>query len=596
MDSVCGHHHLLFDYATGRLAAEQRRQVETHLTHCAPCLRLAEAMRLLAHDLSRLEQARRHDLPKAVSADVLERASRMLRSRHVGTETTLGDLRENARRKQRHALAWRVLIPLATAAAVLLVLQIVPRLTPRTVEPYPVILDLYAEANTVQDVTGLNRLESSARRALDDALLAATPDVARLANLQLIHYITLRAIEPQQIEDIHFLLALVQADERARQQTRRTPDLWDRLAAGEPTAEAVVVIEEDYPATARPLMATGRYEDLYSLLVAETATRVRPLTAYAAMRAGRLPEARMLVDGLTAYEYSDPRLVALLDAELAMIQARYDLAMRDYARAAETDSRLWFQAAYLCKYELNDDKLAGQWFERTGDDRVATHVTRRFRKDIVVARRAADLLSEDFEAYAVSNLPGNWRLIPTHAGEFEIARVDGSNVLKQNELGYEGAKLVTGYPGWSNYSLACDFRVLRHAAEADVQIVVYDQGLSDYAIGFLGSRAELLHRVYTGTDSVVMRPPVKQTPLPQPLEAGAWWRCRVRVQNVGTDQTLISATFWPRERAEPEKAQIIWTDAGEPHRPALQRGRVGFRVANAEAAFDNISVTAIGAE
>jgi tetratricopeptide (TPR) repeat protein len=457
---------------------------------------------------------------------------------------------------------------------------------------YPAIEYLNAQAARVATLKGIAALEPVARQALDEAVAATSADVARVADLQLVHYITRRAVDPEQVKDIHFLLYLVQQDERQETLSgvaRR--DLWDRLSGLEPTASAAPAA--GWLDEARKLLSDGRYMEAYLFLAGQETARMQPLTAYAAIRAGRTGEARELLEALMEQDRSDVRLVELLRAELAMTQDQYNLAMHHFASAAESDSRFWFQAAYLCKYELNDEVLAGQFFERTGDDRVATHVAQRFRGDLTVARQTSQMLDEDFDGYTAGKLPANWRLIPTHSDEFQIVRLDGSNVLKQNELGYGGAKLVTGYPGWNNYTFRCDFKVLRAAPGGQVNLVVYDRGLSYYALNLQGNVAQVVYKpADSPEEGALVRPPGARLTLPQSINEGAWWRAAIRVQNLDSRRTQIAARLWPRDRQPPDQPQILWTHQAAEGQEALPRGRVGFRVEWAETAIDNVSVTA----
>jgi tetratricopeptide (TPR) repeat protein len=588
MNRLCDQHHLLLDYAADRLTPERRAEVETHLEVCPDCRTGLAETRQLSADLARLQQDGATDMSEPRAKALLAEARAMLNARRDAVTFRLSNIRQKARRRNRWALVRRMLIPAAVAAAVFVAITVVGRHVDRQGEPVAAIRYLYADAGKILTVEDIVDLEPVARRALDEAMAEVHPDISQVANLQLVHYITLQARDPGQIDDIHFLLSLLQANERRNSTAAADRDIWDLLAGLENRALAADGI--NWLDNVRRLLRADRYEDAYQYLVRRDLTRVHPLTVYAAVRAGRPAEAQQLLEAMVEMEHSDPRLIQLLWAELSLEQERYDLAIRHYITAAESDSRFWFQAAYLSKYELNDDVLAGELFERTGDLRVIAHITRRFKPDVRRARMANDneLLAEDFDDFPVGSVPGNWKLTPTHAGEYSIARVDESNILKLNELGYTGAKLYTGYPGWNNYTLSCDFKFLRRNKGADLQLAVYERGVNRYGLNLSGNVAQLIHKRYNDTAG----PADARTQLPKRVDAGQWWRVVVRVDNLSDRQTRISATVWQRGAPQPEAPQIVWTETSALGERPLQQGMVALRLTEAEVAFDNVHINA----
>jgi len=542
-------------------------------------------MARLAGDLSRLGKAARTDLPDATARELLQEAKAILASRGEATSVRLATIRNRARRRTRIIAFRRMLIPAAAAAAIILGFFLATRYGTTESQQYPAIRHLYADAKAVSTVDGISRLEPVARRALDEVVATLSPDVGRVANLQLVHYITLRPVEAEQIEDIHFLLALLQEEDR-KQSVTWQEDLWDFLSELEPTACAATSV--GWLDEVQKLVAGGRYDDAYQMLARSESTRIQPLTAYMAIRSGRPAEARRLLEALVELDRGDQRLVKLLWAELAMTEDQFEVMARHYISAAESDSRLWFQAAYLCKYEVRDDVLAGQLFQNSGDERVAAHIEKRFKFDVYTARQAVQLFAQDFEAFPVGSVPPQWKLVPTHAGEYEIADVDGSNVLKLNELGYHDAKLYTGYPGWRNYTLSCDFKFLKRSKESHLQLVVYEHGVNHYAFSMKGRVIQLVRNRYKSG----LRPAGARAVLPERVEEGDWWRCTVQAQNLGNQQTRLTLSIWPRDLSELESPQILWTDTANEAGLALRKGMVAFRVSDAEVAFDNVTVTA----
>jgi hypothetical protein len=585
MSNLCEQDHLLLDLAAGRLSAQRQTAAERHVAECPQCRGQLPLARRLAGDLSRLAEATRADLPEATARELLVEAESILRERDDAVVIRLKSIRLRARRRARLTVLRRMLVPAAAAAVILAVLHVAGMFSGAGPESFPAVKHLYADAGPVTTVAGIKQIEPVARRAMDEAMSALTPDVGRVANLQLVHYITRRAVEPGQADDIHFLLALLQQQDREGQAVAARRDIWDVLASLEPqacAASGIPWLEE-----ARKLMRSGRYEGALAHLAERAATRGQPLAAYAAIRAGQCDEARQLLEALVMAERGDRRLVELLWAELAMAEDRFDVATRHFASAAESDSRLWLQAGYLAKYELGDEALAGQFFERTGDELVADHIARRFRSDVLLSRQTSQLFAQDFEAFPVGSIPPDWKLVPTHAGEYEIARIDESNVLKLNEMGYRDAKLYTGYPGWQNYTLACDFKVLQHGRRPQLRFVVYEHGVNHYAVSVAGDNAQLTHRQYNR----LLRPRAARTALPEPVEAGAWWRCVVRTENLSRHRTQVTVNLWPRDRKAPDEPLIIWQESADGAGRTLQRGIVAFRVTDAEVAFDNVLVT-----
>lgn len=591
MSDVCDRHHLLLDLAAGRLTEGERSAAEAHLAQCPECRTELDGLRRLNDDLGHLRQVTACDLSEERAKALLDEARLMLDARNDAVTCRIDLIRRRARSRSLWTLARRMLIPAAAAAVILSALMLFGHFGPSQAPPeYPAMAYLYADAKDVLTLEDIARLEPVARRALDEAMANVGPEPADVGNLQLIHYITLRAVDPGQIADIHFLLALLKANEPFVPPVAARWDVWDALASLENRASAVAVTSTnaDVPwlTSVRKLLRAGRYEDAYQQLSGAEATRLHPLTAYAAIRADRQAEARRLLEALVELERCDPRLVDLLWAELAMESQQYETAIRHYVGAAESDSHFWFQAAYLCKYELGDNALAGKFFGRTGDQRVATHVARRFNSDVSRARQEMQMLDQNFEGYPVGSVPSDWRLIPTHAGEYRIDRLEDSNVLRLNELGYHGAKLFTGYPGWNNYALACDFKFLRHDRAADLQLAVYEFGINRYALNLAGNVAQVVNNRTDDAD----RPAAARASLPASVESGQWWRAEVRVENLDKSRTRLTVTVWPRDAQRPDKPQIIWTDDAGANAQSLQQGLVALRVTEAEVAFDNISV------
>jgi len=584
--------HILFDYACGRLSADEAEQVRRHLADCTECRRDVAFGTALSDDLKRLEQATRYDLPDAAALGLLVRAARALSVRESETtRTSLAEMRRRAKRRRRTALLRRMLIPVAAVVIVLLGLNLVgPYFKTRTPEA---INYLYADARKViqaRTVEGMTTLQPRALGALDEAIASPNPDVRRVANLQLIHYITLRATEPDQVDDIRFLLSMLQADERAAGTGQPGLNTRTALAGLQSTACAASPVGRLDRAAA--LVRGGEYEKAFNLLAGDDRPDALPLAAYAAIRAGHLGEARESIDALDSLGGRNPWMATLLKAELAMLEERFSDATNYFVTAARSVNRLWFQAGYLCKYELGDEILAGQYFSRADDPRLAGYVAERFRSDVAVARQKVAMIDEDYESYAVGRLPAQWKFIPTHPDEFLIAKVDGSRVLKQNEMGHRGGKLVSGFPAFHDYLMSCDFKVIRSEVDPQLDFLVYDRGKSHYALELSGSTARLQHKARRAGRAVIARPENAQVRLPSSIRDGQWWNMTVRVRNISETETEVTATVRLRSQDPTEARTFTWIDRGGEGAPPLRKGRVGFRVGGAEVAFDNLVVHA----
>ncbi len=597
MNNPCEQQHLLLDFAAGRLSAKERAAVQAHLAGCSRCRDEMASLSSLHQALGRAKKALTCDLSAEQAQAVLNEARLILDDRQAAVVCRLNAIRRQARRNNVRSLWRRMLVPAAAAVVMLGIVALITRYsTPSAPQNAPAIKRLYAQAKNIVTVQDILQLQTVAQRSLDEAIVKTSPNVADVGHLQLIHYITQHPRDPDQIEDIHFLLALLKANERreAPSAARAERDVWDVLASLENRAMAStaaaspgIAAESPWRTEVGGLFLAGRYEQAYRMLSGAEATRVHPLTAYAAIRAQRQKEAAQVLEALTELERAESPLVSLLWAELALENQRYDTAIRHYTTAAKKESSLWFQAGYLCKYELGDETQAGAFFGRSGDPRIATHVASRFQRDVSLARHEMPLLDQNFDSFPLGAVPKDWTLIPTHAGEYRIDQVDGSHVLRLNEIGYHGAKLCTGFPGWTNYTLSCDFKFLRRDHGASLQLAVYEIGITRYVLSLQDQSAVIINHRVNNDDA----PASPRVTLPGNIESGQWWRAEVRVENLEAHCTRLSATVWPRDAERPVRPQIVWIDDAGTGGTPLQRGPVAMRVTEAEVAFDNITVT-----
>ena len=605
----CGRefNHLLYDFASNLLDTEAREAVEAHVASCADCRRELGAMRNLSADMQRLEKATRIDFSAAAAAELFDRAGRQLAARPplAGARLVTNDgltLLQVARRRQRRRNWSRLLVPLAAAVLLIVGLQLLPLLIdpakPAAPEPLEQLARLSSRMVAVEEIHGLSPL---ARKAVDAAISAPNIDADRLANLQLVHYISSKAVEPQQIRDVRFLVDLTRSTNSgiplAALSAEHGFDLIKVLSGLLEQRAMADVLPADLLGQARESIAAGDYDAAYRLLADSNQPEAQPLAAYAAIHTDRWEAADGLLDAMSEMGRADRRLIDLLQAELALREARYDVAVDCFGRAAGRErNRLWFHAGYLAKYELHDDVLAGQLFQRTEDRQLQAHVQRRFGDVVAMSRDARELFREDFEAHAVGGVPQGWRLIPAHQGEFEIADVDGSRVLLVRESGFPRGRLSFGYPGLSNYTFGCDFKVLKADTDAEIDLTVYDTGLRHYALRLDGPNLHLVHRRLGGHgDGDSAEPaPAASAALEQSTTDGQWWQSRIEVRTLDMQRTQVRAKVWPRDGAMPDQWQMEWTDVAESPQTALQHGKVGLRVAGADIAFDNLVISAIG--
>lgn len=601
--------HQLYDLAAGLLKADAAKELEAHIARCDDCRRELAGMKRLAADLAGIEKATRIDLSAEAADELLRQANTRLSacprsacSRPAARQVAEAQVKMCCKRIRPQRRNWsRFLVPLAAAVLLIAALQLLPLIF----DPAPATaLDRLArQADRAATVADIHKLAPSARKALDVAMTAGNIDAGKLANLQLIHYISGHAVEAEQVRDVRFLIDLTRQEPTEPAVTtavslQNETDLIDRLSAL--FERQAMAAASDVSAEVRRLIVDGKYDRAWTLLSANAQDQAQPIAAYAAIRAGQLDAARQMLDemaetagvaGIAGIAGVDEAIVSLLRAELALSGADYAKAVDSFGRVAGAQAdTLWFHAGYLAKYELHDEALAADLFRRSSSPRLVAYAGSRF--GYLPGDEGRILFSESFQTHPLGNVPQGWRLIPAHEGEFEIAEVDGSRVLVMRESGFPQGRLSFGNAGLSNYAFSCDFKVIKADPEALINLTVYDSGLHHYALKIDGRNLHLLRRQLGG--NAAEPAPSASAELEKNVTDGNWWHAVVEVRTLDTGRTQLRARVWPRGARQADGRQMEWVDVATEGRSVLERGKVGLRVAGANVAFDNLKIRDIG--
>lgn len=597
--------HQLYDLAAGLLEADAAKALEAHIAQCDDCRRELAGMKQLASDLAGVEQATRIDLSAEAADELLRQAetrlsagSRASCSRPAARQVAEAQVKMCCKRIRPQRRNWsRLLVPLAAAVLLITALQLLPLIFDPA--PATALDQLAQQAGRAATVADIHKLAPSARKALDVAMTAGNVDAGKLGNLQLIHYISGHAVEVEQVRDVRFLIDLTRQEPTAPAATtavslRNETDLIDRLSVL--FERQAMAAASDASAEARRLIIGGNYDRAWTLLSANAQDQAQPLAAYAAIRAGQLDAARQILDdmaetaGAAGTAGVDEATVSLLRAELALSGADYTTAMESFGRVAGLQAdTLWFHAGYLAKYELHDEALAADLFQRSGNPRLVAYAGSRFG---LQGEEGRIVFSENFQTHPLGNVPQGWRLIPAHEGEFEIAEVDGSRVLVMRESGFPQGRLSFGHAGLSNYAFSCDFKILKADPEALINLTVYDSGLHHYALKIDGRNLHLLRRQLGG--NAAEPAPSASATLEKNATDGNWWHAVLEVRTLDTGRTQLRARVQPRDARQADSWQMEWVDVATDGRSVLEHGKVGLRVAGANVAFDNLQIRDIG--
>jgi outer membrane protein assembly factor BamB len=183
---------------------------------------------------------------------------------------------------------------------------------------------------------------------------------------------------------------------------------------------------------------------------------------------------------------------------------------------------------------------------------------------------------EGFDSYADGAVPPGW--VNTTAGQLAITTLDGQKVLEKKPLEtlFKRARVFIGPTTWSNYTV-----------EADVRAPTRRRQMGD--VGITAQRYSLV--LYGNSQRLKIEPWEPETTRTKSAafewKADAWYRLKLRVENLPTGQVRARGKAWPVGSAEPAEWMLDMTD------PIGNReGAPGFFIdAQFGAYIDNLVIT-----
>jgi outer membrane protein assembly factor BamB len=183
---------------------------------------------------------------------------------------------------------------------------------------------------------------------------------------------------------------------------------------------------------------------------------------------------------------------------------------------------------------------------------------------------------EGFDGYADGAIPPGW--VNTTAGQLAVATLDGQKVLEKKPLEtlFKRARIFIGPTSWSNYTI-----------EADVRAPTRRRQMGD--VGITAQRYSLV--LYGNSQRLKIEPWEPETTRTKSAafawKADAWYRLKLRVENLPNGQVRARGKAWPVGGAEPAEWTVDMTD------PIGNReGAPGFFIdAQFGAYLDNLVIT-----
>jgi outer membrane protein assembly factor BamB len=183
---------------------------------------------------------------------------------------------------------------------------------------------------------------------------------------------------------------------------------------------------------------------------------------------------------------------------------------------------------------------------------------------------------EGFDSYADGAAPPGW--VNTTAGQLAVATLDGQKVLEKKPLEtlFKRARFFIGPTTWSNYTV-----------EADVRAPTRRRQMGD--VGITAQRYSLV--LYGNSQRMKIEPWEPETTRTRSAafewKADAWYRLKLRVENLPNGQVRARGKAWPVGSAEPAAWMLDMTD------PIGNReGAPGFFIdAQFGAYIDNLVIT-----
>jgi hypothetical protein len=184
---------------------------------------------------------------------------------------------------------------------------------------------------------------------------------------------------------------------------------------------------------------------------------------------------------------------------------------------------------------------------------------------------------ETFDSYADGAVPPGW--VNAVAGKIAVTTLDGQKVLQKppDDTIFKRIRAFIGPVGWSNYTF-----------EADVRSSTRRRQMGD--IGITAQRYSLV--LYGTSQRLKLEPWEPETArtvtVPFAWKPDAWYRLKLRVENLANGQVRARGKAWPVGEAEPAAWQIDKTDP-----IGNRQGAPGLFIdAQYGAYLDNFSLTA----
>jgi hypothetical protein len=156
---------------------------------------------------------------------------------------------------------------------------------------------------------------------------------------------------------------------------------------------------------------------------------------------------------------------------------------------------------------------------------------------------------ETFESYADAAVPAGW--VNATAGQVSVATLDGQKVLQKAPLEtiFKRARVFIGPVTWSNYTF-----------EADVRAATRRRQMGD--VGITAQRYSLV--LYGNSQRLKLEPWEPETArtvtVPFAWKPDAWYRLKLRVENLPNGQVRARGKAWAVGEAEPAAWMIDKTD------------------------------------
>ncbi|MQA30342.1 MAG: PQQ-binding-like beta-propeller repeat protein [Luteitalea sp.] len=165
---------------------------------------------------------------------------------------------------------------------------------------------------------------------------------------------------------------------------------------------------------------------------------------------------------------------------------------------------------------------------------------------------------ESFEGYADGAIPPGW--VNTVAGTLSVATLDGQKVLQKapSETIFKRARVFIGPADWSNYTFEADVRAAtRRRQTGDVGITA-----QRYSLVLYGNSQRLKIEAWEPETTRTVAVPFAWKP-------DAWYRLKLRVENLPNGQVRAQGKAWEAGQPEPaawgiEKVDPIGNRNGAP--------------------------------